>query len=202
MFKLEPIVNKNLTVWGYEALLSLNIPNTYIFAIPNPVLELYLLDTFLQSHTDLINSTKVTFNLSIFALIIGTITLKKFLNQHKNLYVEITENAFVPSGAKNEWMTALKELLEEFPGRFILDDYMEGKTTTLLNYFSDLFFAVKVSTSVLKRIKTHKLNGTIVIAEKVENEEDFNAVKEKAHMFQGFYFKTFLKSNFSEKPSK
>jgi c-di-GMP-related signal transduction protein len=196
MFKLEPIVDSNLDIWGYEALLSLNVPNPYIFAVPNPVLELYLFETFIKTHQEHLKDKRFTFNLSVFAVVIGAENLKKLLKEYPNLYIEVTESAFLPSNPENEWFQLLKKLLEKFPKRFLLDDYMEGKTTFLYQNLKDLWFAVKVSLPILKQIQTTDFNSTLVIAEKIETEEDFSLLKTKANLFQGFYFKSVLPEKF------
>jgi len=194
MFKLEPIVDSNLDIWGYEALLSLNVPNPYIFAVPNPVLELYLFETFIKTHQEHLKDKRFTFNLSVFAVVIGAENLKKLLKEHPNLYIEITESAFLPSNPENEWFQLLRSLLKKFPNRFLLDDYMEGKTTFLYQLLKNLWFAVKISSPVLKQIQQiAKFNNTLIIAEKIETEEDFSLLKTKANLFQGFYFKSVLK---------
>ena len=100
MFKLEPIVNSDLSIWGYEALLFLNVPNPYIFAVPNPVLELYLFETFIKTHQEHLKDKRFTFNLSVFAVVIGAENLKKLLKEYPNLYIEVTESAFPPQTQK------------------------------------------------------------------------------------------------------
>jgi len=193
MFKLEPIVDASFNIWGYEALLSLDIPNPYIFAVPNPVLELYILDQFVHNYSRQLEKNRFTFNLSVFAIVIGSLNLKKLLSKYPNLYIEITEHALLlpPSRitSQNEWFQILANLMQDFPKRFLLDDYMEGKTFSLYQTLKEYWFAVKISIQILNQINSLSLNNTLIIAEKVETEEDFLTVRNKANLFQGFYFK-------------
>ena len=189
MFKTEPIVDSDGRIWGYEVLLSLNIPNLYIFSVPNPVLELYLFEEFIKAYSHHLKEKRLTFNLSVFAVVIGAVSISECLSRYPNLYIEVTESALLPLNQRSDWFNALKEMTEKFSRRFLLDDYMEGKTTFLYQKLKENWFAIKVSTHILKQIQFPEFNGSLVIAEKVETEEDFNAVKSKAGLFQGFFFK-------------
>jgi len=190
IFKFEPIVDANKKLWGFEVLLSINVPNPYIFAVPNPVLELYLFETFVRCFLPEFRQFRFTFNLSVFAVVIGASTLEKVLASFPNLYVEVTESAFLPSNDSCEWFRLFRSTVSSFPGRFLLDDYMEGKTTFLLGSLKQYWYGVKVSSHLLRQIQLPDAHEIRIIAEKVETEEEFFSLKSqnRACLFQGFLF--------------
>ncbi|WP_164885239.1 EAL domain-containing protein [Geovibrio thiophilus] len=192
MFKSEKIYSlsgSSLKVSGCEILADTGIPNQILFASENTELECFLFHTMMNKqrlHTSYVHSNNFfwTMNLSPAAI-------EKICNElpflPSNFFIEITE--------KGRYSEDFIDCAKPFSHMLILDDFGTGYANMEAVYklkphgvkIDKTFFGS--SAAYLKSLISELRNYvSVIIAEKVENEDDFALMKELgADFFQGFY---------------
>ena len=191
-FKLEPICVHNgsgLRLWGYEILLRSPIPNSLLFAVENPPLDMFIFENAMNF---LRENGRKNFNytanlrpstLEAFGKEIKELTLE--IGSKFNLYIELSESGgTVPTSS----LAGLKIILDDF-------GQMESNLHRLLTYSPH---GIKLEINILEMLKrdrhmwisnlvnTLKKDGRIVIGEKVETEIEFlTALEMGITYFQG-----------------
>jgi len=176
-FLLEPIVNREGKVWGYEVLFrGSHIPNSVLFSSTNPELEWFLFEKEVEIAKEFPDKY-ITLNLSPYTLFLKEREIKKFLNRYENIFIELTEK--MDGGIE---LTAFVDLRT----RLILDDFLSGSSgMERLEKLNP--FAVKVPKSYTCYLNLNFINSLIIV-EKIETKKDFEEIKECGDLFQGYFF--------------
>lgn len=203
-FKFEAIVSNTGKLWGYEALFNHPlIPNSKLFAVPNPELDLYLLQLFSSHAAELCgkngNQAKrinCTFNISFATLLYFHKELSEYLAAYPGLHLEITETQ---ASRQKRDLQPVARFLASWPGRIFIDDFLKGgHGLDFFNAVRPYLAGIKVELKDLDQITlTPSLkNGLMVVIERIETPKDYREARLKgATHFQGWLFKRYNTSN-------
>ncbi len=193
--KLEPILTREGEIYGYEILVGdyIVFNKEKFFSSLDEILDFIIFET----HIEIIRSIDILKNSLIFVNLLPS-TLIKFsrkLEVPENVIIEIRENY-----ADIEMIKKIREIKEEKGLRIALDDF--GKNGSNFERFFllkpeyvkidiKLFSNVHHSCTRVILSRLCSLFGTAgskVIAEKVENEEDFkNVLYSDIELWQGYF---------------
>lgn len=181
----QPIFNPNMSVYGYELLYRNNDKNEYDIAVDGEFATKSLVSNAVTTFgLQNISDAKYSFiNFTEKLLIDG---LPKLL-EPRDIVVEILENV----RPTPEIVDCLKNL-KEMKYMLAIDDYTNDPALDCMVELADF---VKVDFQQIDhRLRMElprrpKFRGKIMLAEKVETEEEFNQAKKNGYkLFQGFYF--------------
>jgi len=192
-FETEPIVSAEGEVWGGEVLFRHPaIPNSVLFAAPNPELDLFLLRAFIAETNGALQERR-TFNVSFLTLLYFPREIHNLLAEHPNLFLEITETH---ASRQERDLRPVLELLAAWSGRFFLDDFLKGgHGLEFFNAARPYLAGVKVDLRDLNLITLSPdlRQDLMVVVERVETPSDFElAARKGATHFQGRLFKSDL----------
>ncbi|HIQ48802.1 MAG TPA: EAL domain-containing protein [Aquifex aeolicus] len=176
--ELQPIVDGKGNIWGYEVLFRGSFPNHIFFQVANPKLEIEIFKRELEIVKDF--DTILTFNLSPITLKEFGKEVKKILRKYENIFIELTE---IPH---RDDIKVIKDL----GNRIFLDDFLKG-SSSIERLLKLKPYGIKIEKNFMDLINIDKIKGMVkeIIVEKIESRKDFEELKGKDLLFQGFLFK-------------
>lgn len=196
-FKFEAILDQQGNLWGYEVLFNHPlIPNSKLFAAPNPDLDLYLLQLFSPYAEQLCNGhvprVNCTFNLTVHTLFYFARELAEYLAAFPGLHFEITE---IETVRQKRELQPLVLMLSRWPQRILIDDFLKGgHGLEFFNAIRPNLAGIKIELRDLDQIALSQTvtNGLMVVVERIETPQDYRKARLKGGThFQGWLFKRY-----------
>lgn len=192
MFKSEKIYSitgHNLKVAGCEILAETGIPNQVLFASENVELEHFLFRRMMDTqrlHTPYVHSDNYFWTMNLSPAAIDKICDElPFLPS--NFFIEITE--------RGKCSAEFIEKVKPYAHMLIIDDFGTGNAN-METVFSLKPHGVKIDKTIFRSAGSYlkplmaelRNHVSVIIAEKVENEDDFALMRDLgADFFQGYY---------------
>lgn len=180
----QPIFDKSMNVYGYELLYRDSITaKAFNDSSAQIATATVLGGLFELGINDISNNKKSFVNFDYDFLFSDSIELI----EPENLVIEVLESTFID----DKLMCRLKELKEK-GYRIALDDFNEEYDRFPLIPHSDIIKYDLLKTpldSIKREVERALIDGKILVAEKVETEEEYQkADKMGFHLFQGYFF--------------
>lgn len=180
----QPIFNQNLDVYGYELLFrSGSASKTFdgesdVLATATIISGLFEsgLESFVEDKRAFVNFDAAFLNMDITELI-----------DPSRLIVEVLETVKI-----NQELVNRLEYLKSKGYKIALDDFVESYTEYPLVPLADIIKFDIMATpldTITSSVKLALLQGKVLLAEKIESDEEFQSAKEMGfHLFQGYFF--------------
>ncbi len=180
----QPIFNKEMDIYGYE-LLYRSYFNASSFGEANPTnaTATILSDLFETGIDQIVDGTKAFINFDYDFILSDTIELI----DPNTLVIEVLENVIVDK----QLYDRLKDL-KAHGYKVALDDFVENYDEYQLVSIADIIkydIIVTPLDTIGNEIKKAREQKKIILAEKIETEEEFLKAKQMGfHLFQGYFF--------------
>lgn len=180
----QPIFNKEMDIYGYELLYRSNF-NSSSFGEANPTnaTATILSDLFETGIDQIVDGTKAFINFDYDFILSDTIELI----DPNSLVIEVLENVIVD----HKLYERLREL-KALGYRIALDDFAENYDEYQLVSIADIIKYDIILTpldTIGTEIKKAREQKKIILAEKIETEEEFLKAKQMGFLlFQGYFF--------------